>query len=99
NAQQMVNAARMAVAANEVTFSSNTATVDMSTLNSKGYLESFENPSDSGGYSATASVVTITKNATTGNLTYSVTLKGSGDTPKTHFSHDPDTADRDDVTL
>jgi type IV pilus assembly protein PilA len=100
NAQQMVNAARMAVAANEVTFSGTSASIDMSTLNTKGYLESFENPSDSAGYSGTASIVTITKDATSGNLTYTVTLVSANTTPKNHLNgKNPDVAIRGDVTL
>ncbi|MBN8191137.1 type II secretion system protein [Bacillus sp. NTK074B] len=106
NAQQMVSAARMAVTANEVNFDTTvtdgkSGTISMSTLISNGYLEDFENPSDNSGYNSTSSIVTITKNATTGNLTYKVTLIGPGTaTTKTYLDNkNPDTATRANVTL
>ncbi|MGD7021544.1 type II secretion system protein [Rossellomorea vietnamensis] len=97
NAQQMVNAARLAVAGNQA----DPGAVKMSTLIDQGYLEEFDNPSDSAGYNDETSIVTITENATSGNFTYTVTLIGNADTsPVTHLNgEDPDVITRADVDL
>ncbi|MBT2660632.1 type II secretion system protein [Bacillus sp. ISL-45] len=91
---QMLNAARLAVTNNEpeITFSDVTestdkkATVKLSTLESKGYIENVVNPSDkTGGYDKETSIVVITK-STNGKFTYSVTLK-SGVGSKTYIDN------------
>ncbi|MFJ7744232.1 prepilin-type N-terminal cleavage/methylation domain-containing protein [Peribacillus sp. NPDC097295] len=74
NAQQMVSAARTAVAGKDITLTGATATITLGDLISKGYIEEIENPSGGAEYSKTLSVVNITKDAATGNLTYAVVL-------------------------
>ncbi|KPL60816.1 type II secretion system protein [Rossellomorea vietnamensis] len=93
NAQQMVSGARLAVTAD----ASTTGEVSMDDLIKNGYIEEFDNPSDSAGYDKTKSVVTITKNGTSGNYTYAVTLvaKNGGE----HLNGDPDKIKRDAVNL
>jgi type IV pilus assembly protein PilA len=91
NAQQMVSAARMAVSGSDsgIDLSSGTATVKLSYLESQGYLETVDNPSDkTNGYNKDTSVVKISKNISTGSLSFTVTLiqGGTGTNPTTYFS-------------
>ncbi|UXH44236.1 type II secretion system GspH family protein [Rossellomorea vietnamensis] len=94
NAQQMVSGARLAITADQATVGS----IKMEELIDKGYLEEFENPSDSKGYNQKTSVVTITKDADTGNYSYVVTLIGKSSSTE-HINGDPDKVKRDDVKL
>ncbi|MGE7119990.1 prepilin-type N-terminal cleavage/methylation domain-containing protein [Peribacillus sp. NPDC046944] len=73
NAQQMVSAARTAVAGKDITLTTASASITLGDLIDKGYIEEIENPSGES-YSPTDSKVNITKNETTGNLTYAVVL-------------------------
>lgn len=93
NAQQMVSGARLAVTAD----SSTIGTISMKTLISNGYIEDFKNPSDENGYDQDKSIVTITKDSSTGNYKYSVKLVSSngGD----HLNGNPDSIKRTSVTL
>ncbi|MEH6956310.1 prepilin-type N-terminal cleavage/methylation domain-containing protein [Neobacillus drentensis] len=82
NAQEMVSAARNAVASSDsiVVFGAtadadgffNSTPIQLSQLISSGYIEDFKNPSDSGAYNKTTSTVTIKKKGN--DLTYVVTL-------------------------
>ncbi|WP_226673257.1 type II secretion system protein [Rossellomorea aquimaris] len=105
NAQQMVSAARMAVTANEVNFDTSvtdgkSGKIKMSALIAKGYLEDFENPSGDG-YNTDTSLVTLTKDNSTGNITYTVTLVGPADAGTKVYLNtaDPSKATRDNVKL
>ncbi|MGG0716314.1 prepilin-type N-terminal cleavage/methylation domain-containing protein [Robertmurraya massiliosenegalensis] len=74
NAQQMVNAARVAATSNELEFNtSNQATVTLETLISDGYIEQIEDPTGNGNYNQTNSLVRITR-GDNGTYTYEVTL-------------------------
>ncbi|MGD6802442.1 type II secretion system protein [Rossellomorea aquimaris] len=99
NAQQMVSAARLAVSAGEAEFSSNSATIDLATLISSGYVEPIDNPSD-GTYDTAGSKVIVARDASTGNYTYKATLTTNEDgTPGYFVEKDPDTLTRDGVSL
>ena len=86
NAQQMVSAARLAVAANDVTFNSTTSgtpavttttsTLTLTQLTDLGYLETGLKDPDGGNYTEADSKVVITKTGT-GAWTYAVSLVGS----------------------
>ncbi|ANB60809.1 prepilin-type N-terminal cleavage/methylation domain-containing protein [Anoxybacteroides amylolyticum] len=99
NAKQLVNAARLAITAD----SSNTtkAKFTMKELVDGGYLEKVpKSPGDSGDYDSTNSFVTVTKDATTGNLSYTVTLAtGGANSFKYIDNKDPETLKRSDVSL
>lgn len=97
NAEQMVSAARMAITSGELAAESGTVTMEK--LETDGYLEPVESPGT--GYNTGTSLVTVTKDATTGNLTYTVKLVGGGPTgTKTILTdEDPGSATRADVTL
>ncbi|RLQ98050.1 type II secretion system protein [Falsibacillus albus] len=96
NAQQMVDAARMAITANDKGATAGQFT--MAELVSKGYLETVDDPSDSTGYDDAKSIVTYTASGTSGSYTYTVTLVGKAGT--THVApKDPKTMKRTDITL
>lgn len=100
NAEQMVSAARNAVASNDITWPAatpNTTTLTLGDLISKGYIERFKDPTDSAGYEETgtnASKVTITKSGK--DLTYQVYLRGKGGT--VHINVDSQSLERGIVT-
>ncbi|MGE7779524.1 prepilin-type N-terminal cleavage/methylation domain-containing protein [Peribacillus sp. NPDC097264] len=100
NAQQMVSAARMEVAAGEAREGDFT----LAKLEDDGYLENVENPSGEG-YNKSSSKVTITKGTGTADknkFTYKVTLidDGTGEKAKKYIDDkDPSTLDRDDINL
>ncbi|TYS19631.1 type II secretion system protein [Rossellomorea vietnamensis] len=96
NAQQMVSAARMAVTAKDVE-GSTTFTLD--SLVSDGYLEDVDNPSGTS-YDDDKTAVFVTKNSSTGNYTYRVTLSSNNSATNGYFvNKDPDSLTRDDVNL
>lgn len=100
NAQQMVSGARTAVAGNDegiILSSTGTASVKLSYLESKGYVEPIKDPSTKAAYNLETSVVNITKNANNGALTYTVTLIGSSQTYFT--SKNPSELKRSEVLL
>ncbi|MBY6037044.1 type II secretion system GspH family protein [Fictibacillus nanhaiensis] len=74
NAEQMINAARMAVISENNTSG---ATYTMEKLIELGHLESKPSDPSSTGYDGANSVVVVSKGTNTGNLTYSVTLAQS----------------------
>ncbi|MEH7129912.1 prepilin-type N-terminal cleavage/methylation domain-containing protein [Neobacillus drentensis] len=77
NAQQMVSAARNAVAQNDVDFSTTPGKILLSDLVSKGYLEDINNPDKKLTYDEAKSFVEVTKpDGTTKNYLYEVTLIG-----------------------
>jgi type IV pilus assembly protein PilA len=88
NAQQMVNSARLAVAASDVVLTENAGktafegSIDLATLVSKGYLEPVKNPKKKadGDYSGTASKVFITKTGNTHSYTVTLTTDATGAT-------------------
>jgi type IV pilus assembly protein PilA len=90
NAQQMVNAARLAVNSGDVTFTSSalTQTITLSKLQTDGYLEgTLKNPNteNHGAYDTTDSLVSITKDGS--KYTYSVTLvANNGTADKAYFA-------------
>jgi type IV pilus assembly protein PilA len=85
NAKQLVNAARLAVTADS---SNTTKTVfTMQELVTGGYLEKVpKSPGDKGAYSETKCKVYITKDSTTGNLSYEVELVDNGATAHTYIA-------------
>lgn len=97
NAQQMVNAARMAITSGEIATSKTTLTV--TELEDGGYLEPLKSPGT--GYNKTTSLVTIDRSDAKGHLAYTVTLVGGGasGTVAILTNKDPDTANRTDITL
>ncbi|WP_335869183.1 competence type IV pilus major pilin ComGC [Bacillus sp. 2205SS5-2] len=103
NAEQMVNAARLAVTAN----ADGIGEVTLEELEKDGYLEPVENPSG-GTYHATLSKVVVAKSTTTdsdGNTvddtgyTFTVTLVSNETGNGEHLSGQPKDIDRDDVIL
>ncbi|MFJ7679126.1 prepilin-type N-terminal cleavage/methylation domain-containing protein [Peribacillus sp. NPDC097198] len=103
NAQQMVSAARTAVAADDATVkfkADNTADVTLEDLIDEDYIEEIENPSG-GDYTASTTKVTITKDTDTGKLTYVVTLlKDTHNYVKTTANtKTPSELTRDDIAL
>ncbi|MBH0164028.1 prepilin-type N-terminal cleavage/methylation domain-containing protein [Fictibacillus sp. 7GRE50] len=72
NAEQLINAARMAVVADNNNV--NGATYTMDALVTAGHLESAPKDPSGGDYNGTASKVVVAKGTSNGNLTYSVTL-------------------------
>lgn len=74
NAQQMISSARLAITAEDITFSSGSATINMDKLVTDGYLEAV--PEDPSGteYIGDESLVTVTD--TDGKYTFTVTLVG-----------------------
>lgn len=96
NARMMVEATRMAVAANDPPNLANGGKISMHDLIGKGYLEEMRNPSGST-YTDTTSEVVV-KKETSGNLTYTVTLKGDGFT-WTGDDTDPNDLNREHVTI
>lgn len=82
NAQQMVSGARTAVAGNDegISLTSGSATVKLSYLETKGYVEPIKDPTTKQPYNTETSVVVITKNLNNGALTYTVTLIGGTQT-------------------
>lgn len=108
-AQQMANAARMAVTGDNLvtlgtsgtgTTAVTSGTIDLETLVENGYLEEVDNPSDkSGGYSETGSIVTVQKDGN--NFIYKVTLVGGGTSGKTYITNTKEVDDllREDVAL
>ncbi|MGF2617263.1 type II secretion system protein [Rossellomorea vietnamensis] len=96
NAQQMVSAARMAVTSNEISGSE----ISLADLISKGYMEQVEDPSTDTNYDEATSKVFISKNGTSGNLTYTVTLSHNDTATTGYFvTKDPDGLTREDVNL
>ena len=93
NAQQMVSAARTAVAAGEA----RTGEFSMDKLEKDGYLENIKDPSGEG-YKKDESIVTIGKGTedAKNTFTYTVILKG---TKTTYLNGDPSILTRDNVTL
>ncbi|KMY51109.1 type II secretion system protein [Peribacillus loiseleuriae] len=78
NAQQMISAAKLAVAANEEdakTPLGETKNISLEKLQLAGYLDEFTDPDSSAPYSKDKSFVEITNN--NGKYTYTVTLVGS----------------------
>ncbi len=105
NGSQMVSAAKMAVAANDlpdtatgvISGADAAYTITMGDLDTRGFLDAIIDPSNKPEtYDEDASFVTITK---AGNkLTYTVTLTGTQTAPKTYLDTDnPDTVTRDTV--
>ncbi|MGG1628948.1 competence type IV pilus major pilin ComGC [Rossellomorea sp. NRS-1567] len=95
NAQQMVSGARLAVTANNT----NLTEISLSDLISDGYLEELSAPSG-GTYDEATSKVFITKDASTGNYSYTVTLSNNNVATTGFFvTKDPDSLTRDDVKL
>lgn len=74
NAEQMINAARMAVVADNNT---NGGTYTMTQLITAGHLEKKPADPSGTGYDEAASKVVVTKGTNTGNLTYNVTMAKS----------------------
>ncbi|MGE7601034.1 prepilin-type N-terminal cleavage/methylation domain-containing protein [Peribacillus sp. NPDC097675] len=100
NGQQMVSAARTAVAAGE---DASTGEFTLAELEKIGYLENVKNPSGEG-YSKTGSIVSITKGTgeNKNKFTYTVTLmdNGKGEAAKKYIDDkDPSTLKRDDISL
>lgn len=100
NAQQMVGAARMAIAAGDIVAPKKSASVTetLNNLETNGYLEPVSSPGTSS-YDKTNSLVKVSKDAS-GVITYTVTLKNSATTAVTILNDkNPSTATRTDVTL
>jgi type IV pilus assembly protein PilA len=99
NAKQLVNATRLAITAN--TSNTTKSTFTMKELIDGGYLEKVpKSPGDAGDYSETDSVVTVTKDATTGNLSYTVTLSTGGTNAHVYINNaDPENLTRNNVDL
>lgn len=70
NAQQLINATRLAVTSVE----NPSATYTIKALNEGGYLENTPTAPTGAGYGDEKSFVAVAKNATTGNYTFTVTL-------------------------
>jgi type IV pilus assembly protein PilA len=90
NAQQMVAAARNAVAGGDVTTPTGTTSqpITLNDMISKGYIEDFTNPNDkTNGYDKTNSKVVISVNTTDAKkLDYVVTLIQGGTGGKTYIN-------------
>jgi len=91
NAQQMVSAARNAVAQNDVTWTgtgNNTATIALKAgLIDTGYIEDIKNPDNKKAYDLVNSKVVVTK-TTVGNTikyNYTVTLQSADSTPEIYI--------------
>lgn|SRR5690606_13303873 len=95
NAQQMVNSAKLMVTSQDIEFADGKATVLLSDLISKGYIEEMKNPSE-GTYSGNSSV-TITKNGN--SHSYSVLLMEKTSGTKYIVDKDPFELKRGEVNL
>jgi type IV pilus assembly protein PilA len=105
NAIQLADSARMAVTNGEANFTavsgttSTSATLSLDTLETKGYIDGFTNPSDkTNGYNKSTSQVVVTKDVN-GKLSFVVTLKQGGTGTKVYINGDPKTVERDAVSL
>jgi type IV pilus assembly protein PilA len=95
NAQQMVSAARLATTAGEVSG----GTITLTKLIADGYMEDVTAPSG-GTYSKDNCKVFITKDASSGNYTYKVTLSSDATETTGYFvKKDPSTLSRGSVKL
>ena len=100
NAQQMVSGARTAVAGNDELVADDllktkTASITLEELEANGYVEPITDPSTKEKYED--GVVDITKDATTGALSFTVQLTGAADYFKK--AEDPNKLKRSDVVL
>jgi type IV pilus assembly protein PilA len=92
NAQQMVSAARNAIAQNDVTWVSDVATIELQTgLIDKGYIDDISNPDKKYTYDTEVSKVVVTRvPGSTTKFTYAVTLTGNpvdaGGTVENYFT-------------
>jgi type IV pilus assembly protein PilA len=97
NAQQIANSARLYIADEKINVTDTATEVKLLDLTSKNYIEDLKDPNKTG-YDPETTIVSVTKDADTGKISYVVSLISTDETTYLDGT-DASELERDDITL